>query len=46
MTINFKKEGSILMPSLEVNEPIILKGEKAIFNASKTYITYRSESKK
>lgn len=46
MTINFKKEGSVLMPSLEVKDPVVLQGEKAVIDASRTYITFRPEAKK
>ena len=44
--MNFHKEGSVLIPFLDVAESVIMKDDPAIFNASRSYLTYRSQSEK
>ena len=45
-TINFRKEGSVLYTILDSPSSPILLNETAVFDASRSYITYRSEAKK
>jgi hypothetical protein len=42
LTINFQKEGSILIPIYEVPLTTFLLDDSAIFNASKTYLTFKN----
>lgn len=46
LTINFQKEGSVLIPILENDKTIVLRGEETKFDASKSYITYRNDSER
>jgi hypothetical protein len=44
--MNFQKEGSVLIPFLDVAENVIMKDDPAIFNSSRSYLTYRSSGEK